>query len=108
MRSVTLHDEAKLEIGEAARWYEMREPGVGDDLWQCVEVALDMLESGQIIPGTPVPGRIAKHGVRRLLIERFSYSVVFVQHGNDVRVLAFAHHKRRPGYWRNRMKQGAR
>lgn len=55
-----------------------------------------------------MPGRIAKHGVRRLLIERFPYSVVFVQHGNDVRVLAFAHHKRRPGYWRNRMKQGAR
>ena len=51
MRSVTLHDEAKLEIGEAARWYDMREPGVCDDLWQCVEVALDMLESGQIIPG---------------------------------------------------------
>ena len=108
MRVVTFHDEAKLEIGEAARWYNLREPGVGDELWQCAEAALDVLESCAIIPGTPVSGRIASRGVRRIFVDRFPYSVIFVQRADEIEVLAFAHHKRCPGYWRNRMKQGAR
>lgn len=104
MRVVTLNDEVKLEIGEAARWYNLRKLVVVDEFWQGAEAALDVLESDGIIPGTPVPGRVAKRGVRRIFIERFPYSVVFAQHDNDVFVLAFAHHKRRPGYWRNRIK----
>lgn len=53
MRIVTLHDQAKLEIGEAAHWHNLREPGVGHELWQCVEAVLDVLQSCDIIPATP-------------------------------------------------------
>ena len=89
MRIVTLHDQAKLEIGEAAHWHNLREPGVGHELWQCVEAVLDVLQSCDIIPATPVSGRIAKRGIRRIFVDRFPYSIVFVQRDGEIEVLAF-------------------
>ncbi len=34
---------------------------------------------------------------------RLPYSIVYVEETNRIRVVAFPHHKRRPGYWRNRL-----
>ena len=55
-------------------------------------------------PCHAVSGRIAKRGIRRIFVDRFPYSIVFVQRDDEIEVLAFAHRKRRPGYWRNRLK----
>jgi hypothetical protein len=41
--------------------------------------------------------------IRRVLLPRFPYAVVFMDLGREVRVLAVAHAKRRPGYWLNRI-----
>jgi hypothetical protein len=42
-------------------------------------------------------------GVRRLLVDRFPYALVFVESETEIRVLAVAHTRRRPGYWRSRL-----
>jgi len=39
---------------------------------------------------------------RRCLFERFPFFLVFRQHGEELQILAVAHAKRRPGYWKNR------
>jgi hypothetical protein len=104
MRAVNIHDEARIELGDIAVWYNAERPGLGDDFWQCVQSALDVLESDVIVPDVPMAGVMGKRGVRRLLVDCFPYSVVFVQHADEVTVLAFAHHKRKPNYWRARMK----
>src|SRR2546428_173623 len=41
--------------------------------------------------------------IRRTLLPRFPYAVVFIDLGTELRVLAVAHAKRRPGYWLNRV-----
>ena len=41
--------------------------------------------------------------VRRALLPRFPYAVIFMDLGTEIRVLAVAHAKRRPGYWLNRV-----
>ena len=51
------------------------------------------------------PGRLGERGVKRLLMGRFPFSVVFVVTGEHVVVLALAHHRRKPNYWRDRLKQ---
>ncbi|MBX3228609.1 MAG: type II toxin-antitoxin system RelE/ParE family toxin [Labilithrix sp.] len=43
--------------------------------------------------------------VRSAKVERFPYRVVFLVTGEDVRVLAVAHGRRRPGYWRRRLQE---
>jgi len=52
----------------------------------------------QITP-TPATTRL---GARVLRVDRFPYSVVFLDLESQVRILAFAHGRRRPGYWRRR------
>ncbi len=39
---------------------------------------------------------------RRLRLRRFPYSIVYYLSGDTLRVIALAHHKRKPGYWRRR------
>jgi hypothetical protein len=36
-------------------------------------------------------------------MKRFPFFVVFVQTGEHVVVLALAHHRRKPNYWRDRL-----
>jgi tRNA(Ile)-lysidine synthase TilS/MesJ len=41
--------------------------------------------------------------VKRWLCERFPYAVIYrIASDGSIRVLAVAHHRRRPGYWRAR------
>ena len=42
--------------------------------------------------------------IRRALLPRFPYAVIFMELEDHVRVLAVAHAKRRPGYWLDRIK----
>lgn len=42
-------------------------------------------------------------GAKRLMLRRFPYDIVVVERPSEVIVIAFAHHARKPGYWRNRI-----
>jgi len=37
-----------------------------------------------------------------MLVSGFPYQIVYRPTGEDIRILAFAHLKRRPGFWRHR------
>ncbi|MGQ0834224.1 MAG: hypothetical protein ACT4O5_04745 [Gammaproteobacteria bacterium] len=86
---------AANEGAEAAAWYERERPGLGEDFQRAVDAALDLLEE-DIVPLAPAVGSAGKRGAKRLALRRFPYDVV---------VIAFAHHARRPGYWRKRMQR---
>jgi plasmid stabilization system protein ParE len=43
------------------------------------------------------------HGTRRILLDRFPFFVVFRERLHDIQIIAIAHAKRRPGYWRKRL-----
>ena len=48
--------------------------------------------------GSPWRGR----GRRRYLMRRFPYAIIYSVSENEIRILAVAHHSRRPSYWENR------
>jgi toxin ParE1/3/4 len=41
--------------------------------------------------------------VKRKLVKRFPYLVIFIEFERNVRVIAVAHGARRPDYWRDRI-----
>lgn len=45
------------------------------------------------------------HGVRRYFMNKFPYSVVYKVTADELRILAVAHQRRQPGYWRGRNKK---
>jgi plasmid stabilization system protein ParE len=54
------------------------------------------------ILANPTLGLIFRGNRRRYLLRRFPYSVIYQVTSNELRVIAVAHHRRRPGYWAGR------
>jgi plasmid stabilization system protein ParE len=43
------------------------------------------------------------HGTRRFVLHRFPLAVVYLDVPDFVNIIALAHSKRRPGYWKRRV-----
>ena len=39
---------------------------------------------------------------RRFPLRKFPYSIIYYVHGEELRVIALAHHRRKPSYWTGR------
>jgi toxin ParE1/3/4 len=95
---LVIHPEAAVEFDAAVERYEEAQTGLGDEFEQDVYVALDLIaerpNAWQHWPRTD--------GLRVFPMERFPYLIPYIVRGDRVLVLAVAHAKRRPGYWRRR------
>lgn len=101
-KAVRIDAEAEEEITHAIDRYEKEREGLGADFWDDLRAAMRTLEA----PGPecgPVLGLRRDLGVRRKLLARFPYAIVFVEHDVFVRVLSVMHGHRRPAYWRRRL-----
>jgi plasmid stabilization system protein ParE len=97
MRVLVLH-EASEELSTAAEWYENERVGLGGDLLAEASRALREIAASP----TRWPFVPRSRVVRRFLLSRFPYIVYYDIRDEQVRVLAFGHTSRRPGYWRSR------
>ena len=95
-------EAARQEATEAALWYESARRGLGHYFLAALDTALDVLEAG-VHALVQVPGIPAEFGARRLILKRFPFDIVVVERAGGMVVVAFAHHSRRPGYWRGRL-----
>ena len=95
--------EAVAEFEDAAAWYEREREGYGAlfvaEVRRAVDRAVDLPRSGPRIPGTD-PAR----DVRRFVVRRFPYLVITAIVLDERAVVAVAHGRRRPGYWRDRLR----
>jgi len=101
IKTLRTHRLAEKELNEAARWYEAQQLGLGVSLLNVVDNAIARLRSGRL-PSSPVPGVKTTEDVRRVLLKRFPYSIVFYERADEIVIIAFAHSSRRPGFWRSR------
>lgn len=95
---VSTHPLAEEELTSGAVFYANRvNPTLGDDFIAEFERSVALLRQYPQI-GSPWRGAL-----RRLPIRRFPYSIVYFQSGDVLRIVAVAHQKRKPGYWRGRV-----
>jgi len=81
---------------DAARYYELQAPGLGQDFLDKVELALqDLVNSSERWP-------IVQDDIRRRLIRRFPYSLLYRIDPDEVVILAVMHQRRHPSYWLSR------
>ena len=90
--------EADGEVIAAAEWYDGRERGLGDEFLAEVHRVYDAISA---LPdtGSPLEFYSGNHRIRRSLLRRFPYAVVFLVREAESLVVAVAHTHRRPLYW---------
>jgi plasmid stabilization system protein ParE len=91
-------DAASEEFEAAVRWYEERRLGLGAEFYEAVSSTMTLIEDQPEI-GT-VTGRSGS--ARRILVGRFPYQIVYHLTAPDIIIVAVAHLKRRPNYWKDR------
>jgi toxin ParE1/3/4 len=97
-RSVRIAGPAAEEFTEAVRWYEARRPHLGAELYDAVNATIEGIERQPEIGATAYEGPKS----RRVSVARFPYHVVYRLEEDAIVILAIAHMKRRPGFWKHR------
>ena len=94
-------DAARDELRAAVAWYADKGHGLGGEFLAEVHHTLELIAHHPGL-GASVPRVPAARGTRRLPLRRFPYAIVYRERPDAIQVVAFAHHSRKPGYWRSR------
>lgn len=97
VREVEYLREALEEAEAAARWYAERSPAAA----AAFSEEIDAAESA--IARLPDAWPRFDHHTRRYLLRRFPFSVVYRVEPRRILIVAVAHGRRRPAYWKSRL-----
>lgn len=93
-----LHPEALREYDDAAAWYEEQRSGLGGEFSDAIEAAVRTILAD--------PGRFQPldAGLRIFRLKRFNYHLIYrwSPEKDLIFILAIAHQRRQPDYWRLR------
>ena len=90
--------EAEQEMLEAAQYYQSQSPGLGSNFLSEVERAVNSIAT------SPDTWRILEGDLRRRLIRTFPFGILFRVDPEEIVIIAVAHLRKEPGYWKERLK----
>jgi plasmid stabilization system protein ParE len=93
----SFHPEAETEFNDAIDYYEEKERGLGYDF------AVEVYATIQRITAFPEAWPVLKNDVRRSLVRRFPYGVLYSEQDEKIWVVAVMHLHRNPEYWKHRI-----
>ena len=92
-------DEAKVELVNGVAYYDQRTPGAGERLLE------DALQTADKICEDPERYPVEDDGYRRWRCVVFPYSLRYdIARDGNIDIVAVAHDKRAPGYFKGRTK----
>lgn len=97
-RPVEFHPDAAAEAVAALTWYSERGAEAGDAFAAALGHAVGLIEAA------PERWPVAHGEVRRVHLARFPFTLFYrvPGQGEATQVLAVAHQRRKPGYWKDR------
>ena len=96
------HQEAHEELAAAVDWYEAQHAGSGDKLTDAVEYGITSILDPSTSWGFYRKRRRTPQIYSRSIV-RFPMDIIYLRMNGEVYVVAFAHERRRPGYWEHRL-----
>jgi toxin ParE1/3/4 len=94
---VEISTMARFEFNEAFDWYAERSTGAAIGFASEIDAAIEKIGADpERFPSTYV-------GCQCCILNRYPYSVIYHRTSERIVVVAIAHSKRRPAYWRSRM-----
>lgn len=102
IKPVRFSQQAREEVLEAARRYGSQRLELRTEFLAALDEGIERLVRYAPHLGAP-PGIDPALGVKRVFMKRFPFSIYFVELPTRFRVLAVAHGRRLPFYWRTRL-----
>jgi len=96
-KPLVVHRLARNEASAASRWYRRR------SVKAAARFAAELARAFQTIEDRPESFPSYLGDTRRCLLRRFPYVVVFYEMPSYFLVVAIAHGRRKPGYWKRRV-----
>ena len=93
---IILHAEAETEILEALEWYAGRSALAARAFVQ------ELMSMVVLADRSPASWTRSVGNTRRIVFPHFPFSLVFRKRGQTLEIVAVAHQRRRPQYWRDR------
>jgi toxin ParE1/3/4 len=97
-KQVELHEEALAEAEAAFDWYTTRNPAAAEGFIAELDQAIEQ------IGAFPDAGSLHLSGTRRYVMRRFPFTVIYREQKQMTQVIAVAHSRRKPDYWKQRVK----
>lgn len=92
----SFHPEAEEEFNKAIDYYEDIEPGLGYDF------ALEVYSTVRRSVEFPKAWAVLEGEIRRSLVRRFPYGVLYSEEQEEIFVVAVMNLHREPDYWKHR------
>jgi mRNA-degrading endonuclease RelE of RelBE toxin-antitoxin system len=99
MTEITFLLEAEEELNYSAQYYNNQASGLGFDFLEEIEKSLQEIEHA------PERWPHYKKNIRKFNTRRFPFSLYykFEKEADKIVIIAVAHQKRKPNYWKNRI-----
>ena len=95
-RRFVVRPQAGGEIDEAAEWYDSRRAGLGSEFLNAVDACLaSVLRNPELHPEV-------RSGLRRAVLRRFPYNLIYALRPDEVVILGCVHGRRTPKIWQDR------
>ena len=88
---------AKLELDDAAQYYELQIAGLG------LRFQEEVKRGSRRILEYPEAWAIENEDIRRYVLHKFPYKILYSIEKNHIYIIAIAHGHRRPNYWIERV-----
>jgi plasmid stabilization system protein ParE len=88
---------ARTELREARRYYVQLHPILGDQFVREVRAAVER------VLAHPEAWPIERESMRKIVLNRFPYKILYAIEASELIVLAVAHQHRRPDHWIDRL-----
>lgn len=95
-KSLRVHPAAEQEYLSALMWYRERSPIAGEEFERAVQHAAERIREA--------PQRWPTYfgSFRKYTLRQFPFMVVYQDLLSEITIVALAHARRQPGYWRDR------
>ncbi|MGB5530728.1 MAG: type II toxin-antitoxin system RelE/ParE family toxin [Ignavibacteriaceae bacterium] len=97
MNRIRFHELASKELLEVRDYYDDLVYRLGEKFVIEVERCLNVIRTN------PLAYPVVKQNVRKAVVIKFPYSILYRVEKNNIYILAVMHQKRKPKYWVERM-----
>jgi plasmid stabilization system protein ParE len=94
---IRISPEADAELTEARQWYSHHRKDLDLEFMQCIEIALSRIQDNpHLFP-------VVYGGLRRAVVRRFPFAILYEVRAEEIQVIAVFHSRRNPDVWKSRV-----